>query len=226
VDAALAAAAAVAALGYLASPALGGAPLWLAAKPVPAACLAVFAWRCGTSRRAAARQPDSYPRRIAAGLALSALADLAIEKSFLAGLATFLIAHVAYGFAFWSETRTLRPLRALPALALGSGILFLLAGRLGEMAWPVAVYAAAIGTMLWRATERLGTTPRGVASGRLGMAGAFSFALSDTLIALDRFLAALPYGRYPIMLLYWAGQLGIALSARPVQVGRPSLSEG
>jgi len=47
------------------------------------------------------------------------------------------------------------------------------------------------------------------------VAGAFSFAVSDTLLALDRFLAAIPHVRHPIMLLYWAGQLGIVLSARP-----------
>ena len=40
--------------------------------------------------------------------------------------------------------------------------------------------------------------------------GAILFAASDTLIAFDRFHAPIVGVRYPIMLLYWAGQLGIA----------------
>jgi uncharacterized membrane protein YhhN len=43
--------------------------------------------------------------------------------------------------------------------------------------------------------------------------GAILFGLSDTLIAIDRFHAPLPGARYAIILLYWAGQAGIAASA-------------
>jgi len=43
--------------------------------------------------------------------------------------------------------------------------------------------------------------------------GALAFAASDTLIALDRFHAPLPGAPLPIMLLYWAGQGGIAGTA-------------
>jgi uncharacterized membrane protein YhhN len=45
-------------------------------------------------------------------------------------------------------------------------------------------------------------------------AGAILFGLSDTLLAFDRFRGEIPHARYPIILLYWAGQIGIARSAR------------
>jgi hypothetical protein len=46
------------------------------------------------------------------------------------------------------------------------------------------------------------------------LAGAILFALSDTLIAFDRFHSPVAGARLPIILLYWAGQVGIAMSAR------------
>jgi len=47
----------------------------------------------------------------------------------------------------------------------------------------------------------------------LGLAGAVAFGASDTLIAFDRFAAPIPRVRWPIMVLYWLGQSGIAASA-------------
>ena len=39
-------------------------------------------------------------------------------------------------------------------------------------------------------------------------------AVRDTLIGLDRFRAPIAGAPYAIILLYWAGQLGLALSVR------------
>ena len=39
-----------------------------------------------------------------------------------------------------------------------------------------------------------------------------AFALSDNLIAFDRFRAPIPESAYPVILLYWLGQTGLALS--------------
>ncbi len=49
---------------------------------------------------------------------------------------------------------------------------------------------------------------------QLGLLGAVSFGASDTLIAFDRFAAPIPGVRWPIMILYWLGQSGIAASAQ------------
>jgi uncharacterized membrane protein YhhN len=47
----------------------------------------------------------------------------------------------------------------------------------------------------------------------VGLAGAVAFGASDTLIAFDRFSAPIPGARWPIMVLYWLGQAGLAASA-------------
>jgi len=47
----------------------------------------------------------------------------------------------------------------------------------------------------------------------LGLAGAIAFGASDTMIAFDRFSTPIPGARWPIMILYWLGQGGIAASA-------------
>ena len=76
---------------------------------------------------------------------------------------------------------------------------------------PVVVYMLAIGTMMWRAAARSAARqPRRRAR---PLVGAALFGLSDTLIAIDRFRAPIPGARFAIILLYWAGQAGIAASA-------------
>jgi uncharacterized membrane protein YhhN len=72
--------------------------LLMLVKPVP---VAILAWLVFTQR------PDVYGRRIGAGLALSAVGDLllATDGHFLAGLLAFLVAHLAYTFAFLSDER-------------------------------------------------------------------------------------------------------------------------
>ncbi len=186
--------------------------LRLIVKPLPV--LALAAWLlAGSSSRA------PYARRIVLGLGLSALGDVLLElpSGFLPGLGAFLLAHLAYVAAFVSETRALRPLRALPFAAYGVTFFACLHRGLGALAVPVALYAAAISTMQWRAAACVGATARGRSAEWLGLGGALLFALSDSLIGLDRFHAPLAGARYAIILLYWAGQAGLALSARPLR---------
>jgi uncharacterized membrane protein YhhN len=80
------------------------------------------------------------------------------------------------------------------------------------MKGPVIVYVVVICAMMWRAAARLGGSPAGLFSESAALAGAVLFGASDSLIALDRFHAPARGGRYAIILLYWLGQWGIALS--------------
>ena len=188
--------AAAAALAFLAGMALDRPLLRLATKAVPAACLAVMV----------AGDESRRGRGVAAGLGLSALGDFLLEARpsfFLYGLIAFLAAHLAYVAAFLLASRRPAPLRAIPFAAWGATAFALLRDELGGFLLPVAVYMAAIVTMMWRAS----------AVGPLALAGAVLFGASDTLIAFDRFHAPLPWAPFPIILLYWAGQLLIALSA-------------
>jgi uncharacterized membrane protein YhhN len=173
---------------------------WIYFKPLPVLCLAVWV-------ALGARAADAW--LVAAGLAVSMVADVVIESSFLGGLALFLLAHVAYVAAFVARTAEPRPWLLLPFLAWGVLVVWRLWPGLGDMRVPVIAYAAVICTMMWRAAATTGRP-----GGALAVMGAVLFAASDTLIAFDRFHRPIPHGRYAIMGLYWAGQLLIALSAR------------
>ena len=204
---ALALIAVVAAAGYVVGLGRDWAGFRLVTKPVPVLCLLALV----LSQAARSR----YARLIAAGLALSALGDVLLEFPglFVAGLGAFLCAHVSYTAAFLTGSNPLRPLRALPILAWLGVVYTRLAPGLGDMRVPVMLYVLAIGIMMWRAAARVGHDGPPQRAELSALAGAVLFGLSDTLIGLDRFHAPIAGVRYPIGLLYWAGQTGIALSA-------------
>jgi alkenylglycerophosphocholine hydrolase len=183
--------------------------LRLATKPLPVLCL--LAW-------VLTRAEGPYARLVAAGLGLSMAGDVLLEfpRLFVAGLAAFLCAHISYTAAFLTDTRRLALLRALPFLAWLGFVYARLRPGLGEMTTPVTLYITAIGVMLWRAAALEGRE----GSPRPAVIGALLFGLSDTLIGLDRFAAPIAGVRYPIILLYWAGQLGIASSVWRAPAGR------
>lgn len=202
-----------AAVLYVAGLAAGAALLCLVSKPVPV--LALAAWLLGDVR--AGRR---YARFIALGLVLSALGDVLLELPgrFVLGLAAFLLAHLAYVAAFVSQTRRPAWARALPFGAYAATLFTLLRPGLGALTAPVIAYVVALTAMQWRAAACVGATARGRRAEWIGLAGAFLFALSDSLIGLDRFHAPIAYVRYAIIVLYWLGQVGLAWSARPLGI--------
>jgi len=179
--------------------------LCLAVKPFPSLALAAWVFlRCSRP----------LGRFTAGGLVLSALGDVLLEAGlFLPGLLAFLSAHLAYVAAFLSADRRPALGRAVPFLAWGLLAFAVLRPGLGPMAVPVAVYVAVICTMMWRAAARVGGPGTPALAAVLGLAGAVAFGASDTLIAFNRFAAPIPGVRWPIMILYWLGQSGIAASA-------------
>jgi alkenylglycerophosphocholine/alkenylglycerophosphoethanolamine hydrolase len=199
---------------YLVALALDWPGMRLITKPVPALALGLLV--------AAARR-DGYGRALAAGLFLSALGDVLLELPgrFLAGLAAFLAAHVAYTVAFVRDAPVLRPWRAVPFAAWLLAAFLGLRSGLGDMTIPVVAYMLAIGAMMWRAAARVGGGGAPTPGQWSALVGAILFGLSDTLIAFDRFHAPIPGAGYAIILLYWAGQAGIAASGvRPHPDGR------
>jgi uncharacterized membrane protein YhhN len=163
---------------------------------------------------------DTYARLMASGLVFSALGDLLLEREglFLSGLLAFLVAHLLYGSAFVFDVRHPSWPRIVPFAAWGAMAWAALRPGLGAMAGPVFAYLLAILAMMWRAWARVGRSPRGSRSALWAGAGALLFGASDTLIAFDRFRAPIPLVRWPIILLYWAGQWSLARSARPFRV--------
>jgi uncharacterized membrane protein YhhN len=182
--------------------------LRMVTKPLPVICLALWVYR---------GQRGRYNTLISGGLLLSALGDILLEwgeSTFLAGVIAFLFAHILYTGAFLGRTRALKPIHAIPFAVWGILVYALLYRNLDGMTIPVAVYVIVICTMMWRAAAQVGTSIASASDEKAGALGAASFGFSDTLIALNRWYAPVPYARYFIMILYWLGQFGIALSTR------------
>jgi alkenylglycerophosphocholine/alkenylglycerophosphoethanolamine hydrolase len=152
---------------------------------------------------------DTFSKTIAVGLFICAIADTTLEYSFVAGLAVFLIGHLCFLFAFITIDSGLGLTKAVPMFAYGSAMYMILFPGLQELKAPVGLYVITISSMLWRASLL-------VHKGDWGMniaLGALSFALSDSLIALDKFIEPIENCRYPILGLYWLGQALIARGA-------------
>ncbi|TGK03953.1 lysoplasmalogenase [Leptospira semungkisensis] len=131
------------------------------------------------------------------------------DRYFVFGLGSFLIAQVSYSVSF-SLGNPVHFLRVIPFLIFGAGYYYwLLPGIAGALQIPVAVYVTAICVMGWRSTARE-VSPR---DRILGILGALSFILSDSLIALGQFTPnKLPLHGVWIMGTYYVAQMLIYLS--------------
>ena len=168
---------------------------------------------------------DSFTTWVAGSLVLCAVADFAIEYSFLAGLVVFLLGHLCYLYAFIIQNKTIAIIKALPFFAYGVVIYSLLFPNLGPLRIPVAIYVITISAMLWRAT----VLSHGNSWGIYIAFGAISFALSDSLIAIDKFVDTIPNVRYPILGLYWLAQgliaQGVILRLEKIRVENSTKGE-
>jgi alkenylglycerophosphocholine/alkenylglycerophosphoethanolamine hydrolase len=175
-------------------------------KSVPLLCL--IAWVRFTAR-------DRYATLIFAGLIFSLAGDILLEISdalFVPGLIAFLIGHVWYIAAFVSATRELKVPRLLPFAVWVILAYLLLLPNLNDMVLPVAAYVIVIGLMMWRSSATL-TSPV-LRWQWLALIGAILFGLSDTLLAFKKFSGVTVGPTFTVIVLYWFGQLGLALSAQ------------
>ncbi len=174
--------------------------LRLILKVIPTLCLAAWVWRD-------ARPPMLRPMGI--GFLLCALGDLLLAwptaDLFVFGLAAFLVGHILFIVAFLRTGRGMRPGLSAPFVAWAVGAAAWVLPNAGEMAGPVVAYIAVICTMMWRAAARM---PQ--AGALLCFAGAVSFGVSDSMIAINRFITPLPAERLLVMLTYWGGLALIA----------------
>jgi uncharacterized membrane protein YhhN len=176
-------------------------------KPLTVACLLVLAL---------AVEPVSvrYQAAVAVGLACSLAGDVFLMlpgDRFLPGVASFLLAHLAYLVAFTAGVPLgagLLPL--VPYALLGGSMLAVLWRGLGTLRIPVAVYVVVIVAMAWRAAGRAETLA--TAGARLAAVGAALFVLSDALLALNRFRRPFRSAQAVIHATYYAAQLAIAWS--------------
>ena len=190
----------------------------LITKGIPVLCLIVWLF---------VQPRDRFANLIMAGLIVSVVADLVLQwdpSLFLPGLLIFLIAQLIYIAAFLSMTRRGSWVRLLPFAAWGLVAFLILSPYLGDLLLPVAVYIIAIEAMMWRAAALAGAQDKSRDFELAALLGAISFGLSDTLLALNRFIwhdtltffninQAAPFISTLVIILYWLGQWGIAIAA-------------
>lgn len=158
-----------------------------------------------------------YKYLILAGLLFSLAGDVFLmlpKDSFIAGLVSFLIAHLFYIAAFTTDVATPgRPSwpAAAALLVYGGVMLRLLFPFLGKMKIPVIVYMLAILMMVWQAANRC-VNAETTTSGLLAFAGATLFAASDSILAWNRFRRSFRSAQFLILTTYFAAQWLIALS--------------
>jgi uncharacterized membrane protein YhhN len=148
-----------------------------------------------------------YAGLVVAALVLSAAGDVLLlargERAFLAGLGSFLLAHLAYAAAFAPSSS--RPAILLPVVvATVAGVLAWLWPHLGAMRLPVVAYCTVIGAMVWLA---LGVPDP------LVRLGALLFFVSDLFVARGRFVRPGKVNQLVGWPLYFGGQFLLALSA-------------
>ncbi|MCB2406730.1 lysoplasmalogenase [Hymenobacter lucidus] len=185
--------------------------------PLHLICKPLIVLALGCYYRRAAPRPAAL---VLAALALSWLGDVLLlfqdgnALFFIGGLLAFLSAHGSYIGAYrghqWAGPGLpagRRALLALPIIGAGVALLTALYDHLGPLRLPVLGYAAVLVLMVLGALFRYGrTTP---ASFAWVTAGAGLFMVSDSVLALNKFLAPLPAAGFWIMLTYSTAQLCI-----------------
>ena len=176
-------------------------------KPLVLALLIVTAWLLGASESTAGWW-------LLAALGLSLAGDIALlsesDPRFVVGLASFLVAHLAFVVAF-AHLGMPRADLGLVGLALVVVMAVVVGRRVvpaaraeggPALAGAVAAYMTVIGAMVVTAW----------ATGQLLLAlGATVFMVSDAVLALDRFVRVRRFGSLAVMVTYHLGQVLIVL---------------
>jgi uncharacterized membrane protein YhhN len=144
------------------------------------------------------------------GLLFSAGGDIVLATKiplyFVTGLSLFLVAHIFYAISFYRRPRVgvwKRKLRLGLVLAVVVTMAVLILPRTGALLVPVTAYLLAISTM-----GVLATLQR--EDGFLLHAGAVLFIVSDSIIALNKFVAPVPSAGVLIMCTYYLAQILLA----------------
>ena len=154
---------------------------------------------------------------IVIGLLCSLAGDIFLmlpQDRFIAGLVSFLLAHLVYSAAFiiaadgpWTVTALLT---LIPLLAYGLAAFLILRPHLGPFLVPVLCYMLVILFMAWRGVELARQYPE--PGPVLAAAGALVFVISDTALAYNRFARPFRTAQALVLGTYFVAQWLIALS--------------
>ena len=137
---------------------------------------------------------------------------------FIAGLLSFLLAHIMYIAAFFK----LKNFRSMTAFFMIMLLLFyamvifkFIGGTLGALQPYVLIYMVVL--LLMVLTSSIRNIANGLQSYRLVLIGALLFMISDSILALNKFYAEFSYADLLIMLTYGCAQLFIVCGAMQQQ---------
>ncbi len=132
---------------------------------------------------------------------------------FMIGLGSFLVGHICYVVTYrqfrWEssggELMTVQKIRfSMPIVLAGTGLIVVLYPVLGALRVPVMLYALAIIVMVMNGMFRYGRTSS--ASFWLVFAGAVMFMISDSILAINKFLMPIDLAGFWIMTTYISAQ--------------------
>jgi uncharacterized membrane protein YhhN len=134
---------------------------------------------------------------------------------FLAGLSSFLFAHIFY-IIFFHKLRVFENIPAKPLFLVllviyYGALVWWLNPYLGDMKLPVRIYGIVISFMCMLALHMLFLRNR--TAGRYMMLGAVLFVVSDSLLAINKFYSSFELAGVLIMLTYGMAQLLIVTGA-------------
>ena len=154
---------------------------------------------------------STYAYLIVTGLIFSLLGDLYLlypDKYFNNGLYSFLVAHILYAFAFNQNVNEHCFGVAAVVIVFVLIVSKYLAPKLGAMKYPVILYILVISAMLYSGINY----DRQLLSITYVSIGAILFAISDTVLAFNKFYKKFSFAEPIILSTYFVAQLMFALS--------------
>lgn len=149
--------------------------------------------------------PDSKLKLFIIGLLFCMGGDIFLavdrEKLFVFGLGSFLLGHVFYISAMFPITKK-NGLGLLGLMTYGVVMMSVLVPNLAALLVPVVIYML---VLLLMAATSITSTKSNLAL----VIGGVSFAISDSLIGIDKFYSEIPYAGLWIMITYYLAQYSL-----------------
>lgn len=167
---------------------------------------------------------ENHLKWFALGLVFSLMGDIFLmlpNERFIAGLISFLLAHVAYLIGF---TQSVPPINMASItitifVALVTAQIYrriadgLIASGNHKLKIPVLAYSAIIGLMLLSALITMVRHDWSAGTALLVSTGALLFFISDTILALNKFVSPIRFGNLIVIITYHIAQGLIAFGA-------------
>ncbi|MBA4054785.1 MAG: hypothetical protein C0490_08745 [Marivirga sp.] len=197
-------------LGELVSGIFGSKEMHFICKPLIMITLGIYYWIAASQNRSMV---------VVCAILFSFVGDTALifesfnSFFFIVGLVAFLISHIFYILSYRQHQHEaiadalqgIQKMRfAFPVVLAGTGLVVVLYPVLGNLRFPVVIYAAVIVIMVLNALFRYGRTSS--KSFRMVFTGAIAFMVSDSLLAINKFLKPIDHAGLLIMGTYILAQ--------------------